>query len=146
MMKNMINKILVILAVFAVFSSCKNEPVLELAIDTDAIQIGPDGGVRTFNVESSGKWVVTSSVPWISISPANGIGSTECQVRIDSALLASREALIRVTEVGGDQARQDFKVVQEGYKYSLTLEKPNMEIPSYEELAKRNFAVKVKAN
>ena len=148
-MMKIFNKIFVAISIAIALVACVNEPEIELNVDADTIQIGPDGGVRTVKVASSGKWVVTSSVPWISISPANGIGSTECQVRIDSALLASREAIIRVTEVataGGEQKRQDFKVLQEGYKYSLTLDNANVEIPSYEDLAKRNISVKVKAN
>lgn len=148
-MMKIFNKIFVAISIAIALVACVNEPEIELNVDADTIQIGPDGGVRTVKVASSGKWVVTSSVPWISISPANGIGSTECQVRIDSALLASREAIIRVTEVAaaaGEQKRQDFKVVQEGYKYSLTLDNANVEIPSYEDLAKRSISVKVKAN
>lgn len=135
------------IAVVAAFVSmaCVNEQPLELAVDSTEIAVGPDGGVRTVKVTASQKWVATTAVPWITVSPANGVGSADCKVLIDSALVDSREAIVRISSVDGE-FRKDFKVKQEGYKYELTLDNQDVVIPSYEDLDKRVFTVKVKSN
>lgn len=138
--------IFVIVAFALAAASCRNEEVIEFALDTSEINIGPDGGVKTIKISSGSKWVATTGVPWITVSPANGIGSAECKVLIDSALVDSREAIVRITNVDDNDERQDFKVIQEGYKYSLTVDQTSVEVPSYADLKDRFFTVKVKAN
>ena len=135
------------IAVVAAFVSmaCVNEQPLELAVDSTEIAVGPDGGTRVVRVTASQKWVATTSVPWITVSPANGVGSVDCKVLIDSALVDAREAIVRISSVDGE-FRKDFKVKQEGYKYELTLDNQDVVIPSYEDLDKRVFTVKVKSN
>ena len=135
------------IAVVAAFVSmaCVNEQPLELAVDSTEIAVGPDGGTRVVRVTASQKWVATTAVPWITVSPANGVGSADCKVLIDSALVDSREAIVRISSVD-EEFRKDFKVKQEGYKYELTLDNQDVVIPSYEDLDKRVFTVKVKSN
>lgn len=137
--------IFIIIAVALAAASCRNEEVIEFALDTSEINIGPDGGVRTIKVSSPSKWVATTGVPWITVSPANGVGSTECKVLIDSALIDSRSAIVRISSVD-EASRKDFNVKQEGYKYSLTVDETDVEVPSYADLDDRFFKVKVKAN
>lgn len=137
--------IFIIIAMALAAASCRNEEVIEFALDTSEINIGPDGGVRTIKVSSPSKWVATTGVPWITVSPANGVGSTECKVLIDSALIDSRSAIVRISSVD-EATRKDFNVKQEGYKYSLTVDETDVEVPSYADLDDRFFKVKVKAN
>ena len=139
------NRIFIVLAAVAVMTACKNEQPLELAVDSTEISVGPDGGVRTVKVTASQKWVATTAVPWITVSPANGVGSADCKVMIDSALVGSRDAIVRISSVDGE-FRKDFKVKQDGYIYELTLDDADVEIPSYEDLDKRYFEVNVKSN
>ena len=139
------NRILLVLAASAAMVACKTEQPIEFGVDTTEIAIGPDGGVRTVKVAASQKWVATTAVPWITVSPANGVGSADCKVLIDSALVDSRKAIVRITSVDGEY-RKDFNVLQEGYKYELTLDKTQVEIPSYEDLNNRYFEVKLKSN
>ena len=139
------NRIFVVVAALALLISCQNEQPVEFGLDTKEIEIGADGGVRTVKVASPQKWVATTSVPWITVSPANGIGSADCKILIDSALVDSRKAIVRISSVDGEY-REDFTVKQEGYEYELILDKSQVEIPSYEDLDKRFFSVKLKAN
>lgn len=138
-------RIFIVVAALAAMVACQEEQPIELAVDSTEIAIGPDGGVKTVKVAASQKWVATTAAPWITISPANGIGSVECKVMIDSALVGAREAVVRISSVDGE-FRKDFTVKQDGYKYELTLDKPEVVIPSYEDLEKRFFSVKVKSN
>ena len=138
-------RIFIIVAALTTMLACKVEQPIDLAVDSTEIAIGPDGGVKTVKVAASQKWVATTAVPWITISPANGVGSVECKVMIDSALVDAREAVVRISSVDGE-FRKDFTVKQEGYAYELTLDKSEVEIPSYEDLNKRFFTVRVKSN
>ena len=138
-------RIFIIVAALSTMLACRVETPIELAVDSTEISIGPNGGVKTVKVAASQKWVATTAVPWITISPANGVGSVECKVMIDSALVDAREAVVRISSVDGE-FRKDFTVKQEGYEYELTLDKPEIEIPSYEDLDKRFFTVRVKSN
>lgn len=139
------NRLFIAAAAIMMIAACVDEQPLELSVDSTEISIGPDGGVRNVKVSASQKWVATTAVPWITVSPANGIGSADCKVLIDSALVDSREAIVRISSVDGEY-RKDFKVKQDGYLYELTLDNADIEIPSYEDLENRFFTVKVKSN
>lgn len=139
------NRLFIAAAAIMMIAACVDEQPLELSVDSTEILIGPDGGVRNVKVSASQKWVATTAVPWITVSPANGIGSADCKVLIDSALVDSREAIVRISSVDGEY-RKDFKVKQDGYLYELTLDNADIEIPSYEDLENRFFTVKVKSN
>lgn len=138
-------RIFIVLAALSIIVGCQNTEPIAFDIDTSEILIGPDGGVRTIKVTSPDKWVATTNVPWITVSPANGVGTAECKVLVDSALIDSREAIVRITTVK-DDSRKDFKIIQDGYDYSLTVDNDNVEVPSYADYGDRNFKVKVKAN
>ena len=138
-------RIFIVAAAIAAMFACQSEQPVEFAVDSTEIAIGPDGGVRTVKVSAAQKWVATTAAPWITISPANGVGSVDCKVMIDSALIGAREAVVRISSVDGE-FRKDFNVKQDGYAYELTLDNREVEIPSYEDLDKRFFQVKVKSN
>lgn len=139
------NRLFIASAAIMMIAACVDEQPLELSVDSTEILIGPDGGVRNVKVSASQKWVATTAVPWITVSPANGVGTADCKVLIDSALVDSREAIVRISSVDGEY-RKDFKVKQDGYLYELTLDNADIEIPSYEDLENRFFTVKVKSN
>ncbi|MDO5460041.1 MAG: BACON domain-containing carbohydrate-binding protein [Bacteroidales bacterium] len=68
------------------------------SIDKEQITLGAEGGKEIVCIESSGSWVATSSAPWVKVSPANGVGSTECEIVVDSSLVNGvRSATIRFT-------------------------------------------------
>ena len=126
--------------------SCVDEPAVEFGLDADVIEIGPEGGVQVVNISSSDNWIATVQEPWVTVSPANGVGSVECSIAIDSALaVTTREAVVRIeNQVTKD--RKEFTVRQEGFTYQITLDNPEVNIANYAKLNERNFEVKVKTN
>lgn len=145
-MRNMIYRsILISMAVLAM-AACRTQEPIEFELDTDVIEIGPEGGVKVVNISSDDNWIATVQEPWLTVSPANGVGSVECRIIIDSALaVTSRDAVVRIeNQVTGD--RKDFTVKQEGFPYQITLDKPEVNLVSYAKLNERKFDVKVKTN
>lgn len=145
MNKNMFRILSVALAA-GFMVACVDAPEIDFNIDSSLIEVGPEGGVKTINVESSDNWVATVQVPWITVSPANGKGSVECRVMIDSALAVTpRETKVRIENLVTGE-RMDFNVKQEGFPYEISIDKPELTLESYKELADRNFTVKVRTN
>lgn len=122
------------------------KPQIEFGVDTDNINIGPAGGVRKINVSSSGNWVAMTESPWISVSPANGRGSVECSINIDSTLVVEqRTGSVRIHNLDTDEKR-DFNVIQDGFDYQIVLDKPQVNVEDYADYESRYFEVKVKTN
>ncbi len=145
-MKNTLYRFASVCVVALSVLACKQVETIDFEIDTDVLEIGPEGGVKVVSISSEDKWVATVQEPWITVSPANGVGSVECRVIIDSALAVdSREAVVRIeNQVTND--RMDFKVRQDGFPYQITLDKPEVNLASYAALNERNFTINVKTN
>ena len=83
-------KIVTVLALFAgLASSCKDDDASipgGIAVDKEEITVGPEGGTERITVNSYKNWVAGASRPWIAVSPANGSGTAECRLAIDSTL------------------------------------------------------------
>ena len=145
-MKNIIYRIISsALAAVAVFACNTPQPV-DFELDASVVEIGPEGGVKSINISSEDRWIATVQAPWITVSPANGVGSVECQIIIDSALAVTpREAVVRIeNQVTND--RKDFTVKQEGFDYQIVLDDSEVNLASYASLEERKFNVKVKTN
>ena len=144
------NKIYVLLSALAIAAtSCQVSPEVEFNVEVESgtINIGPDGGVRTISVKSPSNWTATTQAPWITISPANGNASTECNIIIDSTLYdSSRDAWVTFKLSDEINELKEFKVVQEGYQYAITLKEDTVEIPEYADYGKRSFDVAVNTN
>ena len=93
------NYIPVILCSIALCSCSDADKNIAFGLDSDAIKAEAAGGSHKIKVSASGDWVATTDEPWISISPANGRGTTECRILIDSALTDSpRRGVVRIQE------------------------------------------------
>lgn len=126
--------------------ACKEPAQVIFDLDSDLIEVGPAGGVRKINVSSGDSWIAIVQEPWLTVSPANGVGTMECSVIIDSALaVTGREATVRIVNQETDE-RQEFTVRQDGFEYQIVLDKPEVNIASYASLEERKFDVKVKSN
>ena len=147
-----INNILCLAVVSLIAASCVENPAEqeytgELGVDQETIQVGASGGEMTFKVSSAGPWVATTASPWITISPANGKGSVTCTIQVDSTLLfTQRDGVVRIQNLEDETDKSEFTVLQEGFDYQITLEKPEVDIDDYAILDDRHFDVKVKAN
>ena len=69
-----------ILLSMLLFAACDENTLMpSFEIDKASVAIGAEGGIEYLQVTSATEWVAVSDKPWISISPANGIGSTKCR-------------------------------------------------------------------
>lgn len=144
-----LNIISVILAVLAL-SACQQEEDIAFGVEVGTedgnIAIGPEGGLKSIMVSAQDEWVAVTEDPWIMVSPANGRGSQECQVSIDSTILnVGRTGAIRFQNlVNGD--KKDFKVMQKGFDYQIVLDETSVEIEDFAEFESRSFDVEVLSN
>lgn len=145
-MRKNIYRFALVCAASLVVLACKEPVPVDFKLDSDLVEIGPAGGVKKINVSSADNWIAIVQEPWLTVSPANGVGSMECSVIIDSALAVTpREATVRIVNQETDE-RHDFTVRQQGFEYQIVLDNPEVNIASYAALEERNFDVKVKTN
>ena len=95
-------KTTIILLAVLFFAACQDENnFITFEIDKPSLTIGAEGGTEYLQVVSGTEWVAVSDKPWISISPANGIGNTKCRIIVDSTLDNSvRNAMLRFSTIG----------------------------------------------
>ena len=135
---------IVALVSMTIVSACAPKAEIELSFDTDRIEIGPEGGVRTIAVTVGEDWVARTNEPWIAFSPANGKASEKCQIIIDSTLVFNqREDVVRIQTASG---YKDITVVQEGFKPQITPKTSLVEIEDFAIPSKRKFEVVVETN
>lgn len=147
-MKNRILTLAAFLAVPAMLFSCVQEAErdVKFGIDSDRLEIGPDGGSSRLRLEVGGRWTAVTDQPWIRLSPSNGAGSVDCKVEIDSTVLCtSRTALLQIV-ADGETAPLDFTVVQEGYPKEIKVETQPETLPNYAPYGEKNVKVKITAN
>lgn len=115
------------------------------SVDKNDITIAAEGGEEALVVEASHKWVATASEPWIMVSPANGIGTTECTVTVDSSLVSGiRTAIVQILSETGETA--EVKVRQTGFGKVIVIEKPEDEIAASAKKEERCYEATVTAN
>lgn len=140
-------QIYITLALMAVVAiGCVQPDPIEFASSDDSIEIGAVGGTRKVKISSDDEWISITSQPWITISPANGRGTAECQIIIDSALNYEGrvgEVLIRNLKTFEEKA---IAVNQEGFPYSITLEEKEVKVADYDIQSNRKFSVTITTN
>lgn len=148
-MKKYINIVLMSVAVMLV-AACVPEDNVTFGVDfgeEEAVSVGPEGGVRTIKVSSPGEWVAITEDPWITVSPANGRGSAECRVSIDSTLLfTDRTGVVRIQSLDDSEHKEDMEVVQKGFDHQIVLDDTNVSVDEFADYDSRHFEVNVKSN
>lgn len=150
-MKNIYVTIITAFTALAMASCVGPESDVAFGVETGTeggnIVIGPEGGEAKINVTSSGEWVVMTEDPWITVSPANGKGSAECTVSIDSTLaFSTREGAVRIQSLTDSEDKHDFSISQAGFDHQITLEETTIEVADFAEFNSREFDVVVKTN
>ena len=152
-MKLRYNILVLAMAVFAVVA-CTNDPgIIDFKSDINSMDVEASGGVHKVRIQSSDEWVASVGMqsngdpnPWITVSPANGRGSVECDFIIDSALTASpRQATVSIRNIRTNK-EQRVTVKQQGYKYAVEVDRTDVEVKKFAEYGKRYFDVVVKTN
>ena len=132
----------------ALLASCTKSDVVDFRVDTNEIAAAADGGTHVVRISAGENWVASTAAPWITVSPANGRGSVDCKILIDSALTAeTRSGVVRFENQSNGETMQ-INVSQKGYAYSVTLDDDNsqVEIPNYAFVEERHFDVEVRSN
>lgn len=131
----------------AALIGCTNDESITFGIDSDSFTVEAVGGTKHIKISSSDDWVAAASVPWITVTPANGKGSKECSLIIDSALTNQvRTGVVRITKTDNSADYQEVRIEQKGFDYAITLDEPEISIDNYASLDERNFDIKVKTN
>lgn len=139
--------IAVSLCAFALASCSDDDRKIGVTVDGDAIEIGAEGGTRNIKVTADDAWIATTNDPWITISPANGRGSAQCRIIIDSALRNEpRQGIVRIQNQNDWEERRDITVSQDGYDYAITLDDKEINVSNYAAYDDRSFDVRVKTN
>lgn len=151
-MKNIakyISRLHFVVLVFAgLFASCSdddNNAIDRLRVDKSEISVEAVGGGEHFLVETDDVWVASVSQPWLMVSPANGKGSTECSVLVDSSLVCdTRTAVISIKTELGESV--EVAVNQAGFAKMITVEEPDVRIEAAGNLDSRYYEAAVTAN
>ena len=139
--------IAVSLCAFALAGCSDDDRKIGVTVDGDAIEIGAEGGMRNIKVTADDAWIATTNDPWITISPANGRGSAQCRIIIDSALRNEpRQGIVRIQNQNDWEERRDITVSQDGYDYAITLDDKEINVSNYAAYDDRSFDVRVKTN
>lgn len=126
--------------------SCVEDPVPSFGLDRDSIEVGAEGGNVPFRLEAGQSWVVRTQEPWLTVSPANGNGSTDCTVMVDSALaFTPREGIIRV-ELLSTGERKDIKVSQKGFEHKIDASTTEFSLANFAPYGERYFELDVQTN
>lgn len=139
--------IAVSLCAFALAGCSDDDRKIGVTVDGDAIEIGAEGGTRNIKVTADDAWIATTNDPWITISPANGRGSAQCRIIIDSALRNEpRQGIVRIQNQNDWEERRDITVSQDGYDYAIKLDDKEINVSNYAAYDDRSFDVRVKTN
>ena len=104
------------------------------------------GGTVSRTITSDASWIASTDNAWITVSPANGRGTTECKFIVDSALTTtSRRGVVRIQNLKTWEERE-VVINQSGFDYTIEVENPKVEISNYDRLESRWFDVTVKSN
>ena len=116
-----------------------------LAIDKEEITMGPAGGSEHLAISASQDWVASVTEPWLMLTPANGVGSTDGTVKIDSTLMAGRRTT-DVAFIGSNGQRRQVSVVQFGFGKQIDIKEPTVEVENSGTYDERAFESLISAN
>lgn len=140
-------KSLLLIAVLAVAASCTDDTSsVDFGLDTTAIKVGPEGGLKSIRVSADKSWTASTDKHWILISPANGDASTECKIRIDSTRLDRPDKGVVTFSVEGQERK--IEITRDGFPVQITVPDGSQKIslPDYADTENAYFDVDVTAN
>lgn len=140
---------LYIFLAFALFvgAACSDDKGAEgVSFEQGVIKVEAVGGSHKVQLTSSDRWIASTDNPWITITPANGVGSTMCEFRVDSALsVEPRRGVVIIRNLATNE-ECEMVVEQEGFPYGITLKDTEVSVDSYRNPENRYFDVTVNTN
>ena len=131
------------------FTACSDKDDVDipggLALDKEVIAVAPQGGTEQIAIAASQDWVANTSEPWLMLSPANGVGSVEGTIKVDSTLSNK----LRSTELcfqGANGQSRKLTITQFGYGKQIFLKDPVVEIENSGSYDNRAFESLISAN
>ena len=127
--------------------SCNDDKGVEgISFEQAVIRAEAVGGSHKVQLNSSDRWIASTDNPWITILPANGVGSTMCEFHIDSALTVEpRRGVVNIRNLATNEVCE-MVVEQEGFPYGITLKDAEVAVDSYRSPESRYFDVTVNTN
>jgi hypothetical protein len=128
--------------------ACENEPDrAAFSISETEILAAAAGTSANVTVTSDDEWIATTNVPWVAVSPVNGRGTVDCQVRVDTTGMhgGSRRGTVRFESVKNGTSLS-LNVEQVGYERFISVAESTIDVPEYAETNKRTFDLEVTAN
>ena len=149
MTKNIVKIIFSFMVAIMVACTDKNaDTILNFSLgeyENNALEMSAIGGKETIFVESNERWIATTNVPWITISPANGIGTVACEVIVDSSLInEQRSAHIRFKP--SISPEKVVAVKQYGFEKIIDPKEPVIKIESSAKKDERFFETEITSN
>ncbi len=148
-MKYMNKLTLGIVLAAGLFTACSDKDDVDipggLALDKEVIAVAPQGGTEQIAIAASQDWVANTSEPWLMLSPANGVGSVEGTIKVDSTLSNT----LRSTELsfqGANGQSRKLTITQFGYGKQIFLKDPVVEIENSDSYDNRAFESLISAN
>lgn len=133
------------IGMLAACSDDSDNKSVEFSLDKEDITVGNNGGAEQLAVTADGKWTTSVDASWVKVTPANGVGSGECTIQIDSTVISDRrKATIRIMAEG--QAPKKVTINQLGYKKGIYLDQQDTIIESSGKLEERVLTIKVTTN
>lgn len=146
-MKNILKITLGLLAGLFIMVGCDDKDdaaSVKFSVDKEDVLFSAEGGKESFNIEAAGEWSLAVNVPWVSITPANGVGSAMCELKVDSSLVNDvRETDIIITSGVEDKF---LHVMQAGFEKMILPREKEIEIDWTDEYDKRFFELLVATN
>ena len=91
----------------------------DITLQSNNIRMEAVGGVEKIKIDMADRWIASTDNPWITVSPANGVGSTVCEFKIDSSLTAEpRQGVVRIQNLSTWESKEII-VDQQGFPYTI---------------------------
>ena len=141
------NRVFIFLAAALIAVGCQTTKSDE-TFTTEGIEFDVEavGGTVSRTITSSSRWIASTDNAWITVSPANGRGTTECNFIIDSALTTTaRRGVVRIQNLDTWEEKE-IVINQSGFDYTLEIENSQVELANYDRLDSRYFDIRIKTN
>ncbi len=147
-MKYIHKRSIFLLIIFIVFSSCKDditEVEVPFEIEKNEMTVANIGITETFKITAPGRWTASTENAWVKIAPANGEGSVECDIIIESSVLnESRNGTLVISSETGET--KIVRITQFGFNKEIILSTSDTIIESSAKLGSRYVDIKVISN